>query len=107
MGLLDYFLTDKATIKGGYEIVTDPDTGIISQTQKDTQTEIECCVFPVSQKEIYEEAGNNIDAQYRLFCYPNDAIQDGISILWNGDEYRVTTIIKWSYYTILYLKKVS
>lgn len=73
---------------------------------KSTQKQIECNVQPSSREKTYGEYGYYIDAEYRVFCYVDIDIKEGMTVIYKDAEYKINKLVDWTDYYILYLKAV-
>ena len=71
-----------------------------------TQKRIECNVQPSDREKTYGEFGYYIDAEYRVYCYVDTDIKEGLTVTYKGNEYEIIKLVDWSDYYILYLKAV-
>lgn len=71
-----------------------------------TQKKIKCNVQPSSREMTYGEYGFYIEAEYKVFCYADMDIKEGSTVIYKGAEYKITKLVDWNDYYILYLKAV-
>lgn len=71
-----------------------------------TQKQIKCNVQPSSREKTYGEFGYYIDAEYRVYCYVDTDIKEGMTVIYKDTEYEIKKLVDWTDYYILYLKAV-
>lgn len=68
---------------------------------------IKCNVQPSTRELTKAEYGYFIDAEYRVFCYVDTDIKEGMTVDYKNTEYTIEKLIDWNSYYILYLKAVG
>lgn len=84
----------------------DESTGLYNKGETETFS-IPCDVQPTGHGKNFDDAGALIDAEYTIFCDPNDSINEHLTVTYKGDDYTILKIVDWDDYLIIYIKAVD
>lgn len=105
-----WFYTESVTfnVKGGS---IDNNTGLYIPDSKTQSFTTRCNIQPIDTTKDFDENGKLIDAEFKVFCQPNELITLNATVDYNGANYTITKMDKWksemTEYVIVFIKEVK
>ena len=102
---MDWFYDKIITITTNTSVY-DAETGLFDNAENVTLT-IPCDIQPLDTKIDVDNLGKLIDAEYKIYCDPNNNINTKCNVTYKGNDYNLVKITDWDDYYILYIKAVT
>ncbi|MCI1964520.1 MAG: hypothetical protein LKJ17_00055 [Oscillospiraceae bacterium] len=78
------------------------DSGIWHNGTETAIKTIPCDVQPYTKELAYKDYGFTVDCTKRVFCEVDSTLQNGITVQYNGERYKIVKLIDWdNYYDIM------
>jgi c-di-AMP phosphodiesterase-like protein len=78
------------------------DSGIWHNGTETVVKTISCDIQPYTKELAYKDYGFTVDCTKRVFCEVDSTLQNGITVQYNGERYKIVKLIDWdNYYDIM------
>ena len=105
-GYDDKWFNEKTITIKPLDSTLDDDSGFYTINENNS-FDVSCDVQPLDSKVDIDETGKLIDAEYKVYCDRNSAINENCNIVFDSVTYSITKMTRWDDYFILYIKAVK